>query len=208
MSEQIRRRGRPRTFDCAAALDAAMRLFWRHGYEGTSIADLTKATGVTPPTLYAAFGSKEELYREALAHHRKSEGTPSVGVISDETPARAGLESFLREAARVFTDPSKPAGCMISIGSLRCAPENEAARKAAAAFRAKAFDGFSARLKRAQKLGELPAGTDIDALARFYTAMVQGMSIQALDGASRAKLDAMVDVAMDAWPGKRPRRRG
>jgi AcrR family transcriptional regulator len=184
-----------------------MRLFWRHGYEGASIAGLTEAMGVTPPTLYAAFGSKEQLYREALAHHRASEGEASARVASDDTTAYAALEKFLRESARLFTDPSKPAGCMISIGSLRCAPENEAAKEAAAALRARALEGFTARLERARKSGEIPAATDIDALARFYTAMVQGMSVQALDGAGRAALDAMVDIAMAAWPGKAPRKR-
>lgn len=206
MNGQNRQRGRPRTFDRAAALQAAMQLFWRHGYEGTSIADLTGAMGVTPPTLYAAFGSKEALYREVLAHYEICE--KKDGVAHDELLFYAKLENYLRNSARAAADPSKPGGCMVATGSLRCAAENKAAEETASSFRARALSGLIAGLKKAQRNGELPADTDIQALARFYAAVVQGMSVQAIDGASVKALDDMVTVAMFAWPGKRPRRRG
>lgn len=206
MSEQVRQRGRPRTFDRTAALHAAMQLFWRHGYEGTSIADLTDAMGVTPPTLYAAFGSKEALYREALAHYGESEGSERSRVMCEERSAYRALENYLRDAARDFSDPAKPGGCMISTSSLQTAVENKPARQAAAELRAKALNAFTLKLKYAQKTGELPVDTDAVALARFYAAIVQGMSVQAFDGADTKALDNMVTFAMLAWPGKRPRK--
>lgn len=206
MSEKIRKRGRPCTFDRAAALRVAMRLFWRHGYEGTSIADLTGAMGVTPPTLYLAFGSKEALYREVLAFYGENEGSERSRVMREEPSARKALENYLRDAARDFSDPAKPGGCMISTSSLQCAVENQPAKDAAAAMRAKALNAFTSKLKSAQKTGEIPADTDVAALARFYAAIVQGMSVQAFDGASRTELDAMVDVAMCAWPAKARKR--
>lgn len=204
MSGEIRQRGRPRTFDRAAALQAAMRLFWRHGYEGTSIADLTGAMGVTPPTLYAAFGSKEALYREALAHYEVCEKKERIA--PDELPFYTKLETYLRDSARTAADPRKPGGCMVATGSLRCAAENKPAEETASSFRARALDGLISGLKKAQRNGELPADTDIPSLARFYAAVVQGISVQAIDGASAKALDNMVSFAMQAWPGKRPRK--
>jgi AcrR family transcriptional regulator len=192
-------RGRPRTFDRQAALEAAMTLFWRHGYEGTSIADLTSAMGFTPPTLYAAFGSKEQLYREVLAHY-----LTRGRALSEDPCAYAAIEYHLRDAAEHFTNPAKPAGCMVSTALLYSAVENEAARAAAAALRAGAFALLVAKLDRAKATGELPADTDTQALARFYSAIIQGMSVQAIDGASAADLNDFVDIALAAWPGKRP----
>jgi AcrR family transcriptional regulator len=179
-----------------------MLLFWRHGYEGTSIADLTGAMGVTPPTLYAAFGSKEELYREALSLYAEDEKRP----IPRGLDMRGEMEAYLRACARAFSDPAKPGGCMISTGLLQCAVENKPAKDAATALRAKALSAFTSKLKFAQKTGELPADTDAAALARFYAAIVQGMSVQAFDGASTKALDNMATVAMSAWPGKHARK--
>jgi AcrR family transcriptional regulator len=204
MSERIKPRGRPRSFDRADALHKAMLLFWRHGYEGTSIADLTGAMGVTPPTLYAAFGSKEKLYREALRHYAKDEGSDRS--IPGGSNIRAEVEAYLLSCARNFSDPAKPGGCMVSTGSLQCAVENQPAKDAAGEMRARALQSFTARLRQAKKQGELRDEAEPAVLARYYAAIIQGMSVQASDGASRAELDAMVDVAMGAWPGKARKR--
>lgn len=194
-------RGRPRTFDRETALDAAVDMFWRHGYEGTSIADLTAAMGVTPPTLYAAFGSKEDLYREALGRYlERSERERGT---SGDASAYAMIEHYLRAAADRFTDPGHPRGCMVSTASLYCAAENEAARSAAAALRTLAFEAAVAACERAKSTGELLPATDAVALARFYSAIAQGMSVQAVDGATAAELHAVVDLALAAWPGQR-----
>jgi len=195
-------RGRPRTFDRQAALDTAVRLFWKHGYEGTSIADLTDAMGITPPTLYAAFGSKEQLYREALASYLSPERQGALQAL-DAAPAYRLIEDYLRRSAISFTDPAGPTGCMVQTAVLTCAAENEAAQSAAADARATGFAVLVALLERAIQRGELPVDTNAVALARFYSAIVQGMSVQAIDGATAAELNSFVDIALAAWPGRR-----
>jgi len=197
-----RGRGRPASFDREAALDRAVELFWKHGYEGASIALLTDAMGVTPPTLYAAFGSKEALYGEALARYRRREAQAAA-------PPQAGdtlfdlVERFLRDAAQRFAAPGGPRGCMVAVGFLQCGPEGQAAAGAAAAARAEGLALFVAAVDAARARGELPSGVDGAALARFYSAVVEGMAVQAIDGADAAQLDAVVDFALAAWPVKR-----
>lgn len=198
--ETRKTRGRPRTFDRQAALDAAMELFWRHGYEGTSIADLTDAMGFTPPTLYAAFGSKEQLYRDVLERYLERGEQGRAGWQTEAGSTRELFEQYLRKVAERFTDPTRPAGCMVQTASLYCATENEGARTIAADMRAIGLAALVAVLERAQAAGELPAATDVRALARFYNAVIQGMSVQAIDGASAEDLNRVVDVALLAWP--------
>lgn len=198
-------RGRPRTFDSDTALGIAMELFWRHGYEGTSIADLTEAMGITPPTLYAAFGSKEQLYRDVLGYYL-ARGGDSRRALGDDIAAYDAIAQYLRAVARHITDPGKPAGCMVQTASLHGATENEAARTAAASLRAGALAMLAAKLEWAKGVGELPADTDVQALARFYSAVVQGMSVQAIDGASADELLRFTEIALAAWPGERPQR--
>lgn len=199
MDETKRRRGRPATFDRAGALEAAVELFWRHGYDGTSISMLTEAMGVTPPTLYAAFGSKLGLYQEALARYRARERAASTkaGSVYEK------LEAFLRDAARRFTASGSERGCMIATGSLRCGPDGEAAVAAAAQLRGQSLREAMAGMQAAKADGSLPADVDAEALARFYTAVVEGMAVQATDGASVERLNAVVDLALAAWPGSR-----
>ena len=196
---QGRRRGRPPTFDREAALDVAMALFWRYGYEGTTIAMLTEGAGFTAPTLYEAFGSKAALYREALSRyvaqeHRTAEAGPAGS-------PRQMVEAYLREAARQFTDPERPRGCMVSTATLQCGADSRNAAEATAALRTSAFNAFVAQLQAAKFAGDLPQETDPEALARFYAAIEQGMSVQAIDGADEGRLNALVDIALMAWPG-------
>ena len=198
-----KRRGRPREFDQEQALDRALDLFWRQGYEGTSIADLTAAMGITPPSLYAAFGSKEQLYSQVLERYRDGVGR-SLGIALAEGPtAYAAVQRFLYEAARTYTARENPPGCLISSGILTCAPENKGVAEIVASMRAGAMQAIRQRLQVALKSGELPRGTDINQLARFYGAVVQGMSVQARDGASVKTLRAIADIALQAWPTRR-----
>ncbi len=183
-----------------------MALFWRHGYEGTSIADLTNAMGITPPTLYAAFSSKEQLYHDVLTHYILRGEQARRPEMRDDISAYELIEAYLRRAADHFTDPATPAGCMVQTASLYCATENEGARAAAASMRASVFALLVAKLAWAKEGGELPPDSDTLALARFYSAIVQGMSVQAIDGASATDLHSFVDIALAAWPGKQPRR--
>ncbi len=201
--QPVKSRGRPRTFDRQAAMEAAMVLFWRHGYEGTSIADLTNAMGVTPPTLYAAFGSKEQLYAEVLLHYVAIGEQGRAQSLGTATTAYALIKQYLHLAAIHFTDPTKPAGCMLQTASLYCAVENEGARATASTLRATTFALLVEKLEWAKATGELPADSNPQALARFYNAMIQGMSVQAIDGATAADLTEFVEIALAAWPGQR-----
>lgn len=195
-----RRRGRPATFDRSAALDAAVALFWRHGYDGTSISMLTEAMGVTPPTLYSAFGSKEQLYGEALVRYLHHEHAVTGSAWADQRGTYAMIEGYLRAIARRLTSPDAGRGCMISIGSVQLSPESATACAAATAMRKEGLARITAILQDARGRGELPASVDPRALARFYMAIIQGMAVQAADGATARQLGAMVDVALAAWP--------
>jgi AcrR family transcriptional regulator len=200
-----KRRGRPREFDQEKALDRALELFWRQGYEGTSIADLTAAMGITPPSLYAAFGSKEQLYYEVLQRYRASVGRCLTTALEAEPTAYNAVERFLYESARIFSAREKPSGCLISSGILSCAPENKKVAETVASMRAEAIQAIRRRLQAAVKSGELPRPTDITQLARFYSAVVQGMSVQARDGASAKTLRAIAETALKAWPVRGPK---
>lgn len=203
MNEPARKRGRPRILDREIGLQAAARLFWERGYEGTSIADLTRAMGVTPPSLYAMFGSKEELYRQALDHTIERESKRRCEALQGEMSAYDALAFYLYDVAQGITDPENPSGCIISTAVLQHAEENETVARDVAARRETAIQFIKARFERAVCEGELPAGTDTDSLARFYSAVVQGMSAQACDGACTVRLKRLADIALSAWPGKR-----
>ena len=192
--------GRPRAFDRAGALEAATILFWRNGYEGTSMAQLTAAMGINAPSLYAAFESKEKLYREALASYLGSFGNIGVGALDEYSSAREGVQRVLELAASAFTRRDCPPGCMIGSGALRGAEENQAVVQETAALRRMAQDAAERRIKRAIAEGELAPDTNFKALAAFYSTVVQGMSVQAQDGASRSDLLRVGKVAMAAWP--------
>ena len=204
MSETTRKqRGRPRLLDRNAGLDVAARLFWEHGYEGTSIADLTQAMGITPPSLYATFGSKEELFRLALDHSIAQQSERRAEVLQAQIPAYEALASYLYDIAEGHTQPDKPRGCIVSTAVLQHSEANDSVARTTAGLREAAIQILKTRFDRAVSEGELPTQTDTDTLARFYGAIIQGMSAQACDGACTARLKALVDVALTAWPGKR-----
>lgn len=194
-------RGRPRSFDRAAALRRAMEVFWAQGYDGTSMSDLIAAMGVNSPSIYAAFGSKEKLFREAVALYRATEGGRIWGAMTTAPSARAAIETVLRVSAEEFTRPSKPRGCLIVLGALNADDGNEAVHRELQEHRAENMKMLLLRLKRGVAEGELPDGPDWRAIAAFYITVQQGMSIQARDGASRKVLLAVADCAMAAWDG-------
>jgi AcrR family transcriptional regulator len=203
MTDRPRRpRGRPRSFDRAEALARALALFWERGYEGTSIADLTSAMGITPPSLYAAFGSKEALYHEALALYQAQPGGFTPAMLVDEPTAYAAIARYLRESAAFFADARHPPGCMISTAVLSCAPEHREVAETVAGLRTAAVDAMAERIASGIVAGELPPDTDPLALAQFYGAVIQGMSIQAHDGADQATLLAIGETALAAWPAR------
>ncbi|MFI6285392.1 TetR/AcrR family transcriptional regulator [Streptomyces sp. NPDC051018] len=187
-------RGRPRSFDRDAALAKATTAFWERGYEATSIADLTKAMGIGPPSLYAAFGDKRALFAEVVEVYAAGRSTR----LDDAPTAREALARLLRELAADYTDPGHPPGCLVISAALNCA---DPAVEAALRDRRNAnIAAFESRVRADIAAGLLPPDTDAGALARFVGAVVQGMSLQARDGATREELEAVAQTAMTAWP--------
>ncbi len=203
-----RKTGRPLSFDREAALDRAMRLFWHHGYESTSLADLTRAMGITPPSLYAAYGDKKRLFREAVRRYLGHPLPPSEVIAA--TPTAAGAARGLIEgAAAAFTGTDTPPGCLLASSAIACSAEAADVREELAAIRRGIEASLRDRIARGIRDGELAAGTDAETLAAYVIAVLQGMSTLARDGASRAKLLRVAATAMLAWPaGPSPPTRG
>ena len=192
-------RGRPRSFDRDTALRRAMEVFWVKGYEGASISDLTGAMGIGSPSLYAAFGSKEALFREAIELYGRIEGPEIWDVVENAPDARAAVEGFLTATAHSFSRPGKPRGCMVVLSQLNTTEASASVCAALRENRAQGQSGLEARLRRAVGDGDLPPSVDVAALAAFYLTVQQGMSIQARDGASQERLLAVAKGAMAAW---------
>lgn len=207
MEKNTRKRGRPRILDREIGLSVAAELFWQHGYEGTSMSDLTSAMKITAPSLYATFGSKEELYQQALDYHINQMSKRRVEVLQQEgLPAYEAIKFYLYNAAESMTTPDKPRGCIISTAALQHAQEHKTVAQAVAVRRDHAIQLMKQRLDRAINEKELPVGTDTASLARFYLAVVQGMSAQACDGACDQRLKSLIDIALTAWPGEKTKR--
>lgn len=192
--------GRPRAFDRDTALLAAMRTFWTQGYEGTSVQDLAAAMGVNKPSLYATFGCKEEIFREAVELYDRVEGKATSQSLKKPGTAREAVESMLRSNARAYVVEEGPRGCMIVLSSLLGAPENESVRAFLADNRLQGEATLRERLAQGMAEGDLAVSADLDQLAAFYTTVLEGLSIQARDGASIEKLNIIIDAAMLAWP--------
>jgi TetR/AcrR family transcriptional regulator, copper-responsive repressor len=192
--------GRPRSFDTAEVLSAAMAVFWRHGYEGASLTQLQAATGLTPPSIYNAFGSKEGLYLACLEHYATGPGALPVAPLREDPPSRAGAREFLLTAAREFTQPDRPKGCMISTAALNLGRDLTSVGAAPARYRAATMAMVTDYLRRAQEAGTLAASVDPAALARHFGATIQGMSVQACDGATQEELAEVAELALTAWP--------
>jgi AcrR family transcriptional regulator len=192
-------RGRPRSFDRETALARAMTVFWDRGYQATSMSDLTEAMGINSPSLYAAFGSKEALYREAIAHFSETESDAILSPLTQAPTARAAVEGFLRASAETFTRPGRPPGCMIVLSAVNAVGVSDETSRLLREMRAESIEAIAARLRGAVLAGELPGCIDARAIAGYYVTVQQGMSIQARDGASRAMLDAIARAAMAAW---------
>jgi AcrR family transcriptional regulator len=193
--------GRPCGFDRDAALDTAMQLFWRHGYEGVSISDLTREIGVAPPSLYAAFGSKAELFRKVLELYLQRPASTALRAFTQDGPIRPAVETMLRNSVRAVTDPNYPPGCMIAAGLMQSGPDHIDLAETIAGLRKARCAVIAARLQRAIDAGDLPTDTDPTALARYLYAVTQGIAVQARDGAAPDELNAIVDMTMRNWPG-------
>jgi AcrR family transcriptional regulator len=191
--------GRPRTFDVDTALDKAMTVFWKHGYEGATIPELTGAMGINRPSLYAAFGNKESLFRKALDRYAAGPAAYVAEALAAPT-ARDMAERLLAGGIAMVTDPKNPGGCLAVQGALACAEGHDAVQRDATALRTAGEAAIRARLERARKEGDLPAAADPADLAKYLTVLSHGLAIQAAGGATKRQLQRVADMALRAWP--------
>jgi AcrR family transcriptional regulator len=190
---------RPRDFDLDSAVDSALREFWKKGYEGTSLTDLTEAMGINRPSLYAAFGNKEGLFRKVLDRYEQAQGGKLRAALAAPT-ARGAVEGLLYMYADAAGEAERPRGCLLVQGALACSEESEPVRRELIDRRHAGEAALRERLKRAKSEGDLPADESPADLARYIWALCDGLAVQAAGGATRAELRRVVARALRAWP--------
>ena len=193
------RAGRPLGFDRDAALRHAMVLFWRHGYEATSISQLTEAMGITPPSLYTAFGDKERLFLESVQLYTSGEVT-SESIIDEAPTAREAALGLLHASAIRFTGENTPAGCLLASSAISCSEAAANVQKSLGDIRIKLEKHLQGKIAADRSLRKLKTRVNAEALAGHIMAVIQGMSTLARDGADREKLFSIASAAMLAWP--------
>jgi AcrR family transcriptional regulator len=194
-------RGRPREFDVDDALTAALRVFWSKGYEGASMTDLTEAMGVTRPSLYAAFGNKEALFRKALDLYER-EKLCYMGQALEAPTARGVAERLLRGSLENQTSRDDPRGCLGVISSVACGAEADCIRQEVLERGRIAHEALIERMRRAIDEGDFAAPVDAEGITKYLTAILQGMAVQAGAGASREELQRLVDTSLAIWPSR------
>jgi len=197
--QTVRTVGRPRSFETGKALDAAMKVFWRKGYEGASLSDLTRAMGINRPSLYAAFGDKESLFRKVLDRY-DSGPAGYVREALNQPTALAAIERLMEGAAELATASSNPRGCLFVQGALACGDGAKAIRDDLILRRDAGEKAVRQRLKRAQAEGDLPRDANPADLARYVVTMIHGIAVQAASGAARDQLRRVIRTALRAWP--------
>jgi AcrR family transcriptional regulator len=195
------KRGRPVAFDRIEALDAAMRLFWERGYEGTSFADLVSAMEISASTFYNSFGSKEQLFQQAAQYYLTRPGGSALpGILAAPIDTRTAFEQIVEALAREYTRSGFPAGCMVSLSVAHVPPDLKSVREMIVGFRAVMEEALIARLSRGVAAGDLPTDTNVKAMGRFFSTVFRGMASQARDGKTTAELLAIGRMALKAWP--------
>jgi AcrR family transcriptional regulator len=189
--------GRPRAFCEQAALEAAMRVFWEKGYEGASLADLTEAMGINRPSLYATFGDKQALFLKAMEQYANGPASYLRAALAEPTAA-AVIEALFRGAVRLLSDPRNPRGCLSVQGGLACSSDAEPIKEALVAWRRQGEAEIAKRLKRARAEGDLPAEVDPQDLTRYVATVLNGIGVQAANGASKAEMTRVVEFALRA----------
>jgi AcrR family transcriptional regulator len=191
--------GRPREFDRDEALAKARDAFWARGYEGTSMADLVSTLGLASARIYAAFGSKEDLFREAVGLYDAGEGGFATRALAEEPTAKGAIERILREAIETYTRKDRPKGCMVVSAATNCASENEGVREWLAEYRRRRTTSLVERLANAVTDGELAPGTDARMLGNYFATVLHGLSVQARDGVPKKQLLAMLPATMQVF---------
>ncbi len=191
--------GRVRQFDADEALDRALEVFWTRGYEGATLPALTKAMGINRPSLYAAFGNKQQLFHKALDRYR----TGPMSFVSEalkKPTARAVVEAIFSGFVRMQRDRSGSRGCMIVSGALACGEEAEPVRRELARLRQATVAALRERFDRAMREGDLPGESDCASLARYVATVLNGLAVQSASGATGTELRRVAEMAMRAWP--------
>jgi AcrR family transcriptional regulator len=191
--------GRPREFDVNEALDRAMDVFWKRGYEAASLPELTAAMGINKPSLYSAFGSKELLFRKAVQRYVSGPAGYMNEAMKKPT-SRAAMEAMLSGAVEMVTDPKHPGGCLIIQGAMSCSAEAECLKNEMIALRESGMNLVRDRLETGKRDGDLPAAVDCGDLARYFMCVTNGMAIQAAGGATRTQLQRVAALALKTWP--------
>ncbi len=194
-----RKPGRPPSFDREQALEKAMLLFWRHGYEATSLTELTRAMGITPPSIYAAFGDKKGLFRQAVARYL-AQPLPPAAMVAQFGSALAAARWLLEGAAVAFTGEHTPPGCLLASSAIAVSAAAEDLRRELADIRVGIEAALRDKIAADIRAGVLPAGTDGATLAAYTVGVVQGLSTLARDGATREKLLGVARLALACWP--------
>jgi AcrR family transcriptional regulator len=190
--------GRPREFNFDEALDRALEVFWRKGYEGTSIPDLTEAMGINRPSLYAAFGNKESLFGKVVDRYSEKSGKHIREALNEST-ARAVVEKLLRGTVDLLGNPKQPQGCLLVQSALTCGEEADCIRRELIARRNQIRVALRDRFQKAIDEKDLPADSNADDLARFVATFMNGLAVQAASGAKKAELLRVVEMVIDAW---------
>lgn len=194
--------GRPRTFDRDTAITQAMHLFWEHGYDSTTLSQLKShiGGGISAPSFYAAFGSKEALFKEVMARYLTTHGRVTESLFDTQLPPREAIELTLRRSARMQCESDHPKGCLVALGTLSsCSAESAVISAPLANARAENRAGMAACIERAMASGELPADTQPQVLAAVFDGFLLGLTAQARDGVEYQVLDAAVTQVMGVW---------
>ncbi len=195
-----RGKGRPRCFDRDQALLKALDIFWRHGYEPASIAELCAAMEINAPSLYATFGNKSKLFLEAVHFYEKTYWEAPSRRFMAEPDVRKGIDNFFRESAKILVSPDSPCGCMVVLAAINISDDATEIIDAIRKLRLATKDMFAERFRKAIADGQLPHDTDIAALAGAFNTMLEGLSIQARDGLSQDELERIASHAVRMLP--------
>ncbi|MEO5807074.1 TetR/AcrR family transcriptional regulator [Devosia sp.] len=195
-----KRAGRPRAFNADTVLEAAMLLFWEHGYEATSLAMLRDAMGLTPPQIYNAFTDKETLFRKALERYHQTEVSFALAALNAEVSTREAIALLLTGAATSYTRPDKPGGCLFISGALAASPQAQQVADTLKGYRQRSETAIAARLAKGQADGDLSMQISVPTLARYIRSVMHGMSVQAREGATSLELGQLAELALLAMP--------